>query len=686
MHAALGGPVQPGQRAHQRRLAGAVGAQQRHHFALPDLQIDAVQHRVGAIAGGEIAHAQDFGRQGGTRRPGPRGGRAARRLVAQIGLTHRGGLLDLGGVALRQFAAGVDGDDVIGHAHHQRHVVLDQQDARAGFGNAPQQPCQPRLVFTRQAGRGFVHQQDVGVGGERAGYLDQPPVHVRQIRGGHVQGAFVAAECQQGARAFADIGGQVAARGQQAAQAAAQHAQRDVVFDAQGVEQLRGLVGAGDAAARHPMGRQSGQRLATQRHGAAGGLVVAAEHVDDGGFARAVGPDQGSHGGGRHRERHGLHRAHAAERHGQRIRLQEPPRPAGGGHGAMAGRQRAAVGAAPPARQQARRAVGRGPQHHKQEGAEEQQPVLLQAGQHLRQQAHHHGAQQGARERAGATDGHRQHEQDGLHEVEIVRGDHAGLRGIESARQADHGGRHHERRRFHRQRVDADRLAGGLAVLDRAHRGAPGAARQQRIARQRGEHGHDGQHGHATVTADAAQRGLRDAHQAVLPAGQRSAFNQRVLDDQAEGNGDHRQVGTFHAQGRHGQQQAERGADQRRGRPGQPEAPPGLAGEDRHGVRADGIKARVAERHLAGQAQEHVQTDAGQRQQRHVAQHEHVVAIDRGGQDQGGGGQHGIERQRQPARCEVLVHQTFLTSACPNRPLGRTANMTITSVKLMIWV
>ena len=39
-------PVQAGEGVHQRRLAGAVGTEQRHRLAVAHLQVDAVQHRA----------------------------------------------------------------------------------------------------------------------------------------------------------------------------------------------------------------------------------------------------------------------------------------------------------------------------------------------------------------------------------------------------------------------------------------------------------------------------------------------------------------------------------------------------------------------------------------------------------------------------------------------------------------
>ena len=50
----FGGPEQPDQRLHQRRLADAVAPEQRQHLALAELAVDAGQDRDGAVGGVEV--------------------------------------------------------------------------------------------------------------------------------------------------------------------------------------------------------------------------------------------------------------------------------------------------------------------------------------------------------------------------------------------------------------------------------------------------------------------------------------------------------------------------------------------------------------------------------------------------------------------------------------------------------
>ena len=70
-HLAAHGGHQPQHGPHQRRLAGAVGAQDRDDLAGPDVQVDAAQHRAAAELDGDVAgpdqgvgHEQSFASAG----------------------------------------------------------------------------------------------------------------------------------------------------------------------------------------------------------------------------------------------------------------------------------------------------------------------------------------------------------------------------------------------------------------------------------------------------------------------------------------------------------------------------------------------------------------------------------------------------------------------------------------------
>ena len=136
-------PQQSGDGAHQRRLAGAIGADQRHHFSGPHLDIHLLQHGCCAITRGEI--------DGGQHRilrpvpgllPRPRAGFRG----AEIGRENLCIVPDLIRRSGRDWPAGIEHHDVIGDSHHQTHVVLDQNDGDAGIRDPAQQSAQAVLV------------------------------------------------------------------------------------------------------------------------------------------------------------------------------------------------------------------------------------------------------------------------------------------------------------------------------------------------------------------------------------------------------------------------------------------------------------------------------------------------------------------------------------------------------------
>jgi hypothetical protein len=697
-------PMQSGEDVHQRRLAGAVGAEQRHGLALAHLQVDAMQHRLRAVAGEEVVDAEQL-ITGRASRLGV-GRRAGRERLAEVGLAHARVALDLDRRAGGEMLAGVEDDDLVGDGHHQRHVVLDQEQRHAGAGDSLQQAGEPRLVGTREAGRGLVEQQHLGIERECARDLDQAPVDMRQVGGAGVAPAGIAAEVEQRGGAAAAVVGAQAGGAEQRAEPAATGRQGDVLLHAQAAEELRGLVGAGDAGAGDPPGAAAAERLRAESERSAAGPVIAAQYVEGGGLAGAVGADERGDAGRRGRHRQGVDGAQAAELHRQRHRLEpqarprrEPGRrsgPAGFGDGRRL--PQAAAGAA----QQADHAVGRDPEHHQQHRAEHQQAHVLEVGEQFGQHADEDRADHRPGHRAGAADHDHEHEQDRLHEAEGVRGDEAGKRREQATRRTRAHGRDREGRALDRHRVEADRLGRGLRVAHRAHRRAPGAAREPGIGGECGAGAEERDQRHRPLAfRQAAEGGRAHAHDAVLPAGEAAPFDDAVLDDEAEGDRDHRQVRPAGAQRGQGEQAAERAGEQRGQRPGEPERELQAGGEQGHRVGADRIEADVAERDLAGQAEQHVEADAGDRQQRHVGENKDVVAVDLQGDGSGAGEQQDRRRdlgrraeaeQRRPALRRPRGKgsggrtHTFLVATWPNRPLGFRASATITRLKLRIWV
>ena len=65
---------------------------------------------------------------------------------------------------------------MVGDAHHQRHVVLDQDHGEAGIGELAQNGAERGLVGAHQAGGRLVEQQHGGGCCQRAGDLDQATI------------------------------------------------------------------------------------------------------------------------------------------------------------------------------------------------------------------------------------------------------------------------------------------------------------------------------------------------------------------------------------------------------------------------------------------------------------------------------------------------------------------------------
>ena len=92
-------------------------------------------------------------------------------------------------------------------------------------------------------------------------------------------------------------------------------------------------------------------------------------------------------------------------------------------------------------------------------------------------------------------------------------------------------------------------------------------------------------------------RRRHEAHQAVLAAGQAFPLDGAVVDDEGEGDGDHREVGPGHAQRGQRQQCADDARDNAGDREREPEAH-AVHGQDRGRVGADGVEPDMAERDL----------------------------------------------------------------------------------------
>ena len=149
----------------QGRLAGAVRADDGDDLALGDLERDAAQGDDVAVADVRgpvtLQHA----------RPPPRRDRPA----------HLGVGADLVGRADRERAAHAAAPGCGRKAEHQRHAMLDQQDAAIELAPDVADDCL-QVVALRivEAGRRLVHQQEARLHGDGAGNADAPLLAERQ--------------------------------------------------------------------------------------------------------------------------------------------------------------------------------------------------------------------------------------------------------------------------------------------------------------------------------------------------------------------------------------------------------------------------------------------------------------------------------------------------------------------------
>src|SRR5690606_13985712 len=112
------------------------------------MQADLVENRFRTIARDQLVHAQylfiGYRRSAGFR--AATDWRTVERLT-QVRLAHRGIVLYLCRGTGGETLSCIEHDDMVRDTHDQRHVMLDQYHADAGFGNTPQQLRELFLVF-----------------------------------------------------------------------------------------------------------------------------------------------------------------------------------------------------------------------------------------------------------------------------------------------------------------------------------------------------------------------------------------------------------------------------------------------------------------------------------------------------------------------------------------------------------
>src|SRR4051812_38821676 len=198
-------------------------------------------------------------------------------------------------------AAVIEGEHALREAAHHLHVVLDEKDGRAfGAHRREDHLHDAELLAARDAARGLVEQQDARLRDHRQRDVKQ----LAHAAGQHLRIAIAiggqAEALQDPRRRF--LGRYTVTRHErrlareEAAEAGVpqHHAEPDhhVLVHREGAVELRNLEGAADSEAGDRAGRQARNVAALELDGAALGLQVAGDHVDERRLAGAVGADQ----------------------------------------------------------------------------------------------------------------------------------------------------------------------------------------------------------------------------------------------------------------------------------------------------------------------------------------------------------------------------------------------------------
>ena len=186
------GRHQAGERLQQRRLAGAVAAEQRHDLALAHVERRVVEDVALAVEGVDALEAQHLALA--RRMRAAAGDR--RRAGAGIDLLHARVGAHLVGRAGHQHLALVHHGDALREAEHAVDVVLDDQHRDVG-GDVLDQVGDALALGRREAGERLVEQQHLRLGAERDAEIDQALPAIGELAALDVLDAFEAEEADQ---------------------------------------------------------------------------------------------------------------------------------------------------------------------------------------------------------------------------------------------------------------------------------------------------------------------------------------------------------------------------------------------------------------------------------------------------------------------------------------------------------
>ena len=184
--------LQAGDALQRRRLAGAVGADQADELAAVDVEVDALDGVDAAVRDLDARELEQRVRVGRT--AGAHECTAAlscalevqQDLAAEVGGDHRRILLHFRRRSFGDLLAVVEHEHAVADAHHELHVVLDQQDRRAVAADVGEEPLERRRLGRVHSRRGLVEREQLRLGRERAGDLEAALVAVREVPGERV--------------------------------------------------------------------------------------------------------------------------------------------------------------------------------------------------------------------------------------------------------------------------------------------------------------------------------------------------------------------------------------------------------------------------------------------------------------------------------------------------------------------
>ena len=240
----------------------------------------------------------------------------------QVGRLHRRVGLDGGRVARGDDSPVVEHGHVVADAHHEAHVVLDEQDGHAPAGEVGEDPSELEGLLVVQTRARLVQQEQRRCRGQGARQLGQPGQPGRQ------QVARLVGHVGQPDVAEQDVGFGARARpGRLALPRLRRHLH--VLARRQRAEELEALEGPGDPQASPVMWARVGDVHAVEHQPPPDRRLQPRDHVEERGLARPVRADQAVHGAGADLDGDVLQRLDAAEghRHLLHLELSQPSSP-----------------------------------------------------------------------------------------------------------------------------------------------------------------------------------------------------------------------------------------------------------------------------------------------------------------------------------------------------------------------